>query len=71
MGAAIWSTSTEQMLDFPIKYFARFFENHGLLNVANRPQWYTIPGGSKEYVKKQVLHLLTTFGLTHRMMEIT
>ena len=52
MGAAIWSTSTEQMLDFPIKYFARFFENHGLLNVVNRPQWYTIPGGSKEYVNK-------------------
>ena len=52
MGAAIWSTSTEQMLDFPVKYFARFFENHGLLNVVNRPQWYTIPGGSQEYVKK-------------------
>jgi predicted NAD/FAD-binding protein len=52
MGAAIWSTSDEQMLDFPIKYFARFFENHGLLNVVNRPQWLTIPGGSQEYVKK-------------------
>ena len=52
MGAAIWSTSTDQMLDFPVKYFARFFENHGLLNVVNRPQWYTIPGGSQEYVKK-------------------
>ena len=52
MGAAIWSTSTEQMLHFPVKYFARFFENHGLLNVVNRPQWYTIPGGSHEYVKK-------------------
>jgi predicted NAD/FAD-binding protein len=52
MGAAIWSTSTERMLDFPVRYFARFFENHGLLNLVKRPQWYTIPGGSKEYVKR-------------------
>lgn len=52
MGAAIWSTSTDQMLNFPVRYFARFFENHGLLNLVQRPQWYTIPGGSREYVQK-------------------
>ncbi len=70
MGAAIWSTSTEQMLDFPIKYFARFFENHGLLNVANRPQWYTIPGGSKEYVKKLSSSFVDNVRLNTPVMEI-
>ena len=70
MGAAIWSTSTEQMLDFPIKYFARFFENHGLLNVANRPQWYTIPGGSKEYVNKLSSSFINNVRLSTPVMEI-
>ena len=70
MGAAIWSTSTEQMLDFPIKYFARFFENHGLLNVVNRPQWYTIPGGSQEYVKKLSSSFIDNVRLNTPVMEI-
>lgn len=52
MGAAIWSSSLENMLSFPADFFLSFFENHGLLNVSNRPQWYVIPGGSREYVKK-------------------
>jgi len=52
MGAAIWSTDPHQMLSFPACYFIRFFENHGLLNIKNRPQWRVIQGGSREYVKK-------------------
>ena len=52
MGAAIWSSSLENMLSFPADFFLSFFENHGLLNVSNRPQWYVIPGGSREYIKK-------------------
>lgn len=51
MAAAIWSTSPEQMWDFPAKYLVQFFEHHGLLDIKNRPQWYTIPGGSHTYVK--------------------
>ncbi|MFK8774385.1 NAD(P)/FAD-dependent oxidoreductase, partial [Aeromonas caviae] len=35
---------------FPLSFFLRFFANHGLLEVANRPQWYVIPGGSREYI---------------------
>ena len=70
MGAAIWSTSTKKMLDFPIKYFARFFENHGLLNVANRPQWYTIPGGSQEYVNKLSSSFINNVRLSTPVMEI-
>lgn len=51
MGAAIWSTDPEQMLDFPACYFVRFFVNHGLLNIKDRPQWRIIRGGSREYVR--------------------
>jgi predicted NAD/FAD-binding protein len=50
MGAAIWSTSIEKMKEFPLAFFVRFFYNHGLLNVSDRPQWYVIPGGSKNYI---------------------
>jgi predicted NAD/FAD-binding protein len=52
MGAAIWSTDPQQMLEFPARYFIRFFVNHGLLNIKDRPQWRVIRGGSREYVRK-------------------
>ncbi|MAP66599.1 MAG: FAD-dependent oxidoreductase [Candidatus Marinimicrobia bacterium] len=52
MGAAIWSTSPKKMLNMPAKFFIRFFQNHGLLKVINRPQWWVIKNGSKQYVKK-------------------
>ncbi|XPF96291.1 NAD(P)/FAD-dependent oxidoreductase [Colwellia sp. RE-S-Sl-9] len=51
MGAAIWSTSLIEMEAFPLHFFIRFFHNHGLLNITDRPQWYVIPGGSREYIK--------------------
>jgi len=50
MGSAIWSTDAKQMLDFPARFFVRFFHNHGMLTVNNRPQWRTISGGSTSYV---------------------
>ena len=50
MGAAIWSSSLQDMLAFPLYFFIRFFYNHGLLSITNRPQWYVIPGGSKRYI---------------------
>lgn len=52
MGAAIWSTPPAQMMDFPAKSFIRFCMNHGLLQVKDRPQWYTVTGGSIEYMKR-------------------
>ncbi|MDH5368605.1 MAG: FAD-dependent oxidoreductase [Gammaproteobacteria bacterium] len=52
MGAAVWSANPEQMMAFPAGFFIRFFHNHGMLSVNDRPQWYVIKGGSKEYVKK-------------------
>ena len=50
MSGAIWSTSVEDMLNFPAETLVRFFHNHGLLTVDEQPQWYTVKGGSKEYV---------------------
>jgi len=50
MGAAIWSSTLADMRAFPLQFFARFFLNHGLLDITNRPQWYVIKGGSREYI---------------------
>jgi len=50
MGCAIWSASTERMIDFPLRFFVQFFKNHGLLSVNNRPQWRVIKGGSRSYL---------------------
>ena len=50
MGAAIWSMSLVDMLKFPLQFFVRFFKNHGLLSVNNRPQWCVIEGGSSSYI---------------------
>jgi predicted NAD/FAD-binding protein len=51
MGSAIWSADCATILDFPLSFFLRFFRNHGLLSVANRPQWRVIEGGSREYLR--------------------
>ena len=51
MGAAIWSMSLADMLGFPLQFFVRFFRNHGLLSVTDRPQWHVICGGSSAYVQ--------------------
>lgn len=50
MGAAIWSTSIKEMSNVGVEFFVKFFFNHGLLDITNRPQWYVIPGGSREYI---------------------
>lgn len=54
MGAAIWSSKPEDMFNFPARFFFKFFLNHGLLSVNDRPQWYVIKGGSSAYVKKLI-----------------
>ncbi len=58
MGAAIWSSPTGRMGDFPARAFVRFFKNHGLLSVNDRPQWYVLKGGSRAYVDR----MLTSIG---------
>jgi predicted NAD/FAD-binding protein len=57
MTGCIWSCPTDQMLRFPVGTLIRFCHNHGLLQVADRPQWYTVAGGSRHYVDKIVAGL--------------
>jgi len=57
MIACIWSCPTDQMLRFPMATLIRFCHNHGLLQVTNRPQWYTVQGGSRQYVHKLVAQI--------------
>ena len=52
MGAAVWSGSRKDILNFPAKMFLRFFDNHGILDLNNAPQWHTVSGGSCTYVRK-------------------
>lgn len=51
MAAAVWSAPPSQMMEFPLRYLLRFFHNHGFTKVNDRPQWFVIQGGSREYVK--------------------
>ena len=52
MLGCIWSCPTDQMLKFPVATMIRFCHNHGLIQVNNRPQWYTVAGGARHYVEK-------------------
>ena len=54
MIGCIWSCPVDQMLRFPVATMLRFCHNHGLLQVADRPQWYTVRGGAREYVRKMI-----------------
>lgn len=52
MAAAIWSTPSQRMADHPAAAFVRFCDNHGLLRIRHRPEWRTVTGGSRAYVKR-------------------
>jgi predicted NAD/FAD-binding protein len=54
MIGCIWSCPVDQMLRFPVATMIRFCHNHGLIQVANRPQWYTVRGGARTYVRKML-----------------
>ena len=54
MAAAIWSAEPGSVLDMPVKFLVRFFANHGLLQISDRPVWRVIKGGSRQYVNKLV-----------------
>lgn len=63
MAAAIWSTDPARVMAFPAHFFLRFFANHGLLDLRDRPQWRVVEGGSRTYVER----LLADFGGTLRL----
>jgi predicted NAD/FAD-binding protein len=54
MAAAIWSAEPSSILNMPVRFLVRFFANHGLLQLRDRPVWRVIKGGSREYVHKLV-----------------
>src|SRR5665213_1978006 len=54
MSSAVWSTPPEKMLSFPANTLLRFFHNHGFLGLHTQHQWWTVDGGSKEYVKRLI-----------------
>ncbi|WP_417528132.1 NAD(P)/FAD-dependent oxidoreductase [Marinomonas shanghaiensis] len=72
MGSAIWSSTLDEMMAFPLVFFVRFFKNHGLLSVNDRPQWRVIEGGSSAYLKplidtfKDRIQLGATIDKVHR-----
>ena len=57
MLGCIWSCPTDQMLQFPVATMIRFCHNHGLIQVNNRPQWWTVAGGARQYVQKIIVSL--------------
>ncbi len=64
MAAAIWSCPADQMMAFPVASFVRFCHNHGLLQVENRPRWFTVKGGARHYVEKILPHIPHVFKKT-------
>ncbi len=61
MGAAIWSSTTKEMLKFPASTFIHFCINHSLLQVEGRPKWRTMEGGSRVYVNKMISEIPNAF----------
>ena len=57
MMGCIWSCPTDQMLQFPVATMIRFCHNHGLIQVMNRPQWFSVLGGARHYVNKILAHV--------------
>jgi predicted NAD/FAD-binding protein len=76
MGSAIWSASVDVMMDFPLKFFLKFFNNHGMLSVDERPQWRVITGGSRSYIEpitknyKDNIHLSTPIRSVERSNDL-
>ncbi|UCG87781.1 MAG: FAD-dependent oxidoreductase [Gemmatimonadota bacterium] len=70
MGAAIWSSPASRVLEMPVQFFVRFFENHGMLTINDRPQWRTIVGGSSRYVERLTAPFLDRIRLNNPVCTI-
>ncbi len=70
MAAAIWSSPAAQVGRHPVAAFVRFCENHGLLQVSNRPVWRTVDGGSREYVRRLAQQVQGRFQLGQPVLEL-
>lgn len=70
MSSAVWSTPPDLMLEFPAKSLIRFFYNHGFLGLNTQHQWYTVDGGSKEYVKRIIPPIKDRFRLNTPVLAV-
>lgn len=71
MCAAIWSASLETAGKFPLSFFLKFFSNHGLLNITDRPQWYTIKNGSFSYIAPMIERFKDNIQLSTPVQEVS
>ncbi|MGD9212801.1 MAG: FAD-dependent oxidoreductase [Desulfobacteraceae bacterium] len=71
MIGAIWSMGEKSCHDFPLQFFARFFDNHGLLTVTNQPQWYTIMDGSSSYIEPLTIRYKKKIRLQTPVRKVT
>jgi len=71
MTSAIWSADFTDSRDFPVEFFIRFFRNHGLLQVSDRPQWRVIEGGSREYLRPLIDSFKGDIHVNHKVASIT
>ena len=69
-GASIWSADPSRFLEFPVRAYARFMHNHGLLELQGRPQWRTITGGSRRYLDALVAPFLDRIRLASPVHKI-
>ena len=70
MSSAVWSTPPEKMLQFPASSLLRFFHNHGFLGLHTQHQWWTLDGGSREYVKRVIQPFQDRIHLNHAATRI-
>ena len=71
MGAAIWSTKIEDILEQPATTFLRFFASHGLMRLKNRTTWRTVVGGSEQYIKKLTANYLNSVRLKEGVRSVS
>lgn len=70
MGSAIWSATRGATLAFPLELFIKFFKNHGLLNVVDRPQWRVIKGGSQSYLEPLIKNFKEKIKLNSPVVQV-
>ncbi len=58
LSGAIWSTPSNGIMDFPAQALVQFFQNHALMQLSDQHQWYTVQGGSIQYVSRLQAELL-------------
>ena len=70
MVSAIWSMPPVEASKMPIKFFFKFFQNHGLFKLKNRPQWYTVSNRSRSYVNKVISKVSGEYFKNYKITKI-